>query len=111
MKKIGYWMETYASIEELKLPKEHEDSGIIILDALNQKEKNDPRIQAMFKRSNHKNYLYSKWIKIFTNYPKRRLELLETSTLSLDQTVSEIYEKSIRTMQAWIGRSTSQIIN
>ena len=43
--------ETYESIEKLKFPKEYEDGGIIILDDSNEKEMNDPRVQAMFKRS------------------------------------------------------------
>ena len=47
--------ETNESIEELKLPQEYEDGGFIILDDLNEKEKTDPRVQAMFKRSRHNN--------------------------------------------------------
>ena len=47
-------IETYDSIEELKFPNEY-DGGIIILDDLNQKEMEDPRIQAMFQRSRHNN--------------------------------------------------------
>ena len=46
-------IETYESIEELKIPQEYEDGGIIILDDFNEKETNDPRVQAMFKRSRH----------------------------------------------------------
>ena len=46
-------IETYESIEELKFPQEYNDGGIIILDDLNEKEMNDPRVQAMFKRSRH----------------------------------------------------------
>ena len=46
--------ETYDSIEELKYPNEY-DGGIIFLDDLNQKEMEDPRVQAMFKRSRHNN--------------------------------------------------------
>ena len=46
-------IETYESIEELKFPQECDDGGIIILDDLNEKEMNDPRVQAMFKRSRH----------------------------------------------------------
>ena len=41
-------IETYESIEELKLPQEYEDGGIIILDGLNEEEMNDPRVQARF---------------------------------------------------------------
>ena len=47
--------ETYESIEELGFPQEYDDRGIIILDDLNEKEMNDPRVQAMFKRSRHNN--------------------------------------------------------
>ena len=48
-------IETYESIEELKFPQEYDDGGIIILDDINEKEMNDPRVQALFKRSRHKN--------------------------------------------------------
>ena len=49
-------IETYDSTEELKFPQEYDDvGGIIILDDLNEKEMNDPRVQAMFKRSRHNN--------------------------------------------------------
>ena len=41
-------IETYESIEELKFPQEYEHGGIIIPDDLNEKEMNDPRVQAMF---------------------------------------------------------------
>ena len=47
-------IQTYDSIEELKFPNEY-GGGIIILDYLNQKEMEDPRVQAMFKRSRHNN--------------------------------------------------------
>ena len=48
-------IETYESIEELKVPQEHDDSGIFIENDLNEKETNDPQVQAMFKLSRHKN--------------------------------------------------------
>ena len=41
--------ETYESFEELKFPQEY-DGGIIKLDGLNEREMNDPSVQAMFKR-------------------------------------------------------------
>ena len=47
--------ETSESIEDLKFPQEYEHNSIIILDDLNQKEMDDPRVQAMFKRSRHNN--------------------------------------------------------
>ena len=40
-------IETYESIEELKVPQENEDGGIIILDDLKDKKMNNPRVQAM----------------------------------------------------------------
>ena len=48
-------IETYESMEDLKFPQEYENNSIIILDDLNQKEMDDPRVQAMFKRSRHNN--------------------------------------------------------
>ena len=48
-------IQTYESVEELKFPQEYENTSIIILDDLNQKEMDDPRVQAMFKRSRHNN--------------------------------------------------------
>ena len=48
-------IETYESIEEIKFPQEYDDGGFILLDDLNEKEMNDPRVQAMFKRSRHNN--------------------------------------------------------
>ena len=48
-------VETNEYIEQLKFPQEYDHGGIIILDDINEKEMNDPRIQAMFKRSRHNN--------------------------------------------------------
>ena len=48
-------IETYESIEELKFPQEYEKNSIIILDDLNEKEINNDKIQAMFKRGRHNN--------------------------------------------------------
>ena len=48
-------IEIFDNIEELKFPQEYENISIIILDDLNQKEMEDPRAQAMFKRSRHNN--------------------------------------------------------
>ena len=52
-KKSDIEIETYESKEVLKFPQEYEDGSIIILDDFNEKEMNDPRVQAMFKRSRH----------------------------------------------------------
>ena len=46
-------------MEELKYPQENENISIIILDDLNEKENNNDKIQAMFKRGRHNNlYIY-----------------------------------------------------
>ena len=37
----------------MKFPQKYEDAGIIILNDVNEKEINNPRVQAMFKRSRH----------------------------------------------------------
>ena len=48
-------IEEYESIEKLTYPQEYDDGCIVILDDLNEKQMNDPRVQAMFKRSRHNN--------------------------------------------------------
>ena len=48
-------IETFDNIEKLKYTQEYENNSIIIFDDLNQKEMDDPRVQAMFKRSTHNN--------------------------------------------------------
>ena len=37
----------------MNFPQEHKDGGIVILDDLNEKERNESRVQARFKRSRH----------------------------------------------------------
>ena len=51
--KLDIEKETYESIEGLKFPQEYDDGGNFVLDDLNEKEMNDPRMQAMFERSRH----------------------------------------------------------
>ena len=48
-------IETSDDIEELRFPQEYENNSIIILDDLNEKEINNDKIQAMFKRGRHNN--------------------------------------------------------
>ena len=66
-------IETYERIEELKFPQEYEDGGNIILDDLNEKEMNDPRVQARFQRS--RQYTLSIFIVSQDNYelPKKTI--------------------------------------
>ena len=67
-------IERFESIEEIKIPQEFENNCIVMLDDLNQKEMDDPRVQAMFKRSRHYNL----------------------STFIISQDYYEISEKTIR---------------
>ena len=53
--KFNSEIETYGSIEDLKFPQGYENNSINILDDINQKEMDDPRAKAMFKRSRHNN--------------------------------------------------------
>ena len=48
-------IETSESIEDLKFLQENKINSIVILDDLNEKEMDDPRVQAMFKRYRHNN--------------------------------------------------------
>ena len=48
-------IETFDNIEELRFPQEYENNSIIILDDLNEKEINNDKTQAMFKRGRHNN--------------------------------------------------------
>ena len=48
-------IETYESIKDLKFPQKYEIISIFILDDLNEKEINNDKIQAMFKRGRHNN--------------------------------------------------------
>ena len=66
-------IETYESMEELKFPQVYIDGGIIILDDLNEKELNDPRVQAMFKRSRHINLSIFNISQDYYDLPKRTI--------------------------------------
>ena len=48
-------IETFDNIEELRFPQDYENNSINILDDLNEKEINNDKIQAMFKRGKHSN--------------------------------------------------------
>ena len=61
-------IETYESIEELKFPQEYDDGGIIILE-----EVNDPRVQALFKRSIHNSLSIIMSSQFYYELPKRTI--------------------------------------
>ena len=57
----------------MKFAQEYDDGGIIILDDLNEKEMNDPRVQAMFKRSRHNKLSILKISQKYYELPKRTI--------------------------------------
>ena len=60
-------------MDELKIRQDYADGGIIILDDLNEKEMNDPRVQAMFKRSRHNNLSIFIFSQDYYKLPKRTI--------------------------------------
>ena len=70
-------IETYESIEELKFPQEYDDGGIFTLDDPNEKEKNGPRVQAMFKRSMHNSISIFFTSQDYHELPKRTIRANE----------------------------------
>ena len=69
--------ETYESIQELKIPQECDDGGIIILDDSNEKEMKDPRVQAMFKRSRNKKLSIFIFSQDYYKLPKKTIRANE----------------------------------
>ena len=91
----------------MKFPQEYEDGRFIILDDLKEKEMNDRRVQAMFKRSRHNNLSLSiisqdyhelptrtirangKINHIFKPYKFRDVQNLYQDKASIDMTLNE----------------------
>ena len=90
-------IETYESIEELNFSQEYDDGGIIILDDLNEKEMNDPRVQAMFKRSRYNNLS----VFIISQEYYEHSELMEISIIYSKVTVSEMFEVFFKITFQW----------
>ena len=68
----------------MKFPQEYDDGCIIILDDLNEKEMNDPGVQAMFKRLKDLGkikYLYSYSVKITMNHQNELSVLMVISMI------------------------------
>ena len=66
-------IETFESKDEIKFPQEYDHGGNIILDYLNDKELNDPRVQAMFKRSRHNSLSIFLIIQDYYELPKKTI--------------------------------------
>ena len=65
--------KTCESNEELKIPQEYDDGGIIILSDLREKQMHDPQKQAMVKRSKHKNLSIFIISQYYYELPKRTI--------------------------------------
>ena len=83
-------IETYESIEELKVPQDYENNSIIILDDLNQKEMDNPRVQAMFKRSRHNNLSIFIISQDYNELSKKQYAVMIISFLYSNLTISEM---------------------
>ena len=57
----------------MKIPLDCDGGGIVILDDLNEKKMNDPRVQAIFKRSRHSNLLNLIISQEYYKLPKRTI--------------------------------------
>ena len=96
-------IETFDNIEELKLPQEYENNSITILDDLNRKEMDDPRVQAMFKRSRHTQlsiFIISQ--DYYELSKKKQYAAMVISFIYLNRTTSEMYQISIKVKVLWI---------
>ena len=72
-KKSDVEIKTFESIEGLKYPQEHEKGGIYILHDLHEREKIDPRVQALTKHSRHNKFSIIKISQDYYELPKRSI--------------------------------------
>ena len=96
-------IEKINNIEELKFPQEYENNSIIILDDLNQKEMEDPRVQAMFKRSRHKNLSIFIISQDYYELSKKQYDVMVIPIISLNRIILEMFKIYIRIKLLWIS--------
>ena len=84
-------IQTFESIEELKFPQENENNSFIILVDLNQKETDDPRVQAMFKRSRHNDLSLFIISQDYYELSKKQYAAMVISFIYLNRANSEMY--------------------
>ena len=84
-------IETFDNIDELKFPQNYENNSNIILDGLNQKEMEDPRDQAMFKRSRHNNLSLFIISQDYYELSKKQYGVMVISFIYSNRTISEMY--------------------
>ena len=95
-------IETYESIEDLKFPQEDENNSIIILDDLNQKEMDDPRVQAMFKRSRPDNLSIFIISQDYYELSKKQYAAMVISIIHSNQIISETSKIFTKIKLPWI---------
>ena len=83
-------VETFNNIEDLKFLQDYETNSIIILDDLNQKEMDDPRVQAMFKRSRHNNLSIFIISQDYYELGKKQYAVMAISIIYSNQIISEM---------------------
>ena len=66
------------------------------------KEMNDPRVQAMFKRSRHNNLSIFIYPKIIMNYRKELFDVMEIYFIFLNLIILEMFKIYIKIKLAWI---------
>ena len=88
-------------MERIRLPPEYENNSFIILDDLSEKEINNDKIQAMFKRGRHKYLPISIVNQNYYELPKRKIRLMEISITCSNQTISEMFKISIKIKFPW----------
>ena len=84
-------IETYESVEELKFPQEYDDGNVFIQEDLNEREMNDPRVQAVFKRCRHNDLSIFIISQDYYKLLKKTIRANEISIIYSNQTISEVY--------------------
>ena len=97
-------IETFASIEEIKYPQEDDAVFPIVIniDDLNEKQMNDPRVQAMFKRSRHHNISIFIFCQNYYELPKRTIRANGNIYHTFKSNISDVIIISINTKHLWI---------
>ena len=95
-------IDTYESLEEWKFPHENEVGGITILDDPKEKEMNDPRVQAMFKRSRQNNLSIFIVSQDYYELPKKTITANGNTYRIFKPKVSEMFKNTIKIKQVLI---------
>ena len=87
----------------MRYPQEYENNSIIILDDLNEKEINNEKIQAMFKRGRYNNLsIYISSAKITMNYQKEQYAAMEMFFIYLNRIYTLMFAVFIKIKLQWI---------